>query len=115
MSKDNDFLFSEEKEGLFEFLSILLLSHQLRNEEIRCLGRPDLSRGDDTWDTDKKTMDYEFCANMVTVITYVNSVRVAFCDKHISILHNYFKEMPEKEIFLIDRKRVIDRYFSSSK
>ena len=114
MVRNRNFIFKPDNDNLLEFMAILLLSHSRREEELSCLGRPDLKRGDDAWDPDQELREYEVCPKPLSVITYVNSVRVAFCKEHISLLHQYFREKPEKEIFLINKKRYIDRFFKKS-
>ena len=78
-----------------DFMRLLIKAHRLRFNKWFCIG----SAGFDTLpskdEIKKLSIDELACGNRVYIATYINSVKIAFCDKHKEQLLNYFNEKPE--------------------
>jgi hypothetical protein len=88
--------FIPDNPAIHDFMRLLIKAHRLHHfSEWFCIGSADFVKLPSS-DEIKKLSFKEFaCDNAVFIATYVNSVRIAFCDRHKHILLDYFREKPE--------------------
>ncbi len=82
-----------------DFMRLLIKAHRLPVKSWFCIGSPGFETLPSSEEIKNLSVEEVTCANRVYIATYVNSVRIAFCEKHKDLLLKYFLEKPENVIY----------------
>ena len=88
--------FIPDNPAVQDFMRLLIKAHRLhRFKEWFCIGSASFETLPSSDEIKKLSIKELGCGNGVFITTYVNSVKIAFCDKHKDFLLNYFMEKPK--------------------
>ena len=87
--------FIPDNPAVKDFMRLLIKAHRLRHIDWFCIGSPSFDTLPSSEEIKKLSVAELACTNGVYIATYVNSVRIAFCNKHKDSLLKYFMEKPD--------------------